>query len=131
VLTEGARLRQQQRHRGGSTSDVVSIDTFYIGKIKDVSKVWQVTACDAASLYGFAQIATGARAAVTPAFLHERIAPACRAAGGRCDALDFINAAANNASFPHAETGQEDSYVISSPARGALRRTLLVLGRCI
>ena len=32
--------------------ELVCLDTFYIGHLKGVGKVWQITACDAASSYG-------------------------------------------------------------------------------
>ena len=32
------------------------IDTFYIGNLKGVGKMWQLTACDAASSYAMAKV---------------------------------------------------------------------------
>lgn len=37
-------------------AELVCLDTFYIGQLKVVGKVWQVTACDAASSFGIACI---------------------------------------------------------------------------
>ncbi len=36
--------------------ELVCLDYFYIGKLKGVGRVWQLTACDAASSYGAGQI---------------------------------------------------------------------------
>jgi len=36
--------------------ELVCLDTFYIGKLKEVGKVWQITVCDAASSHGWARI---------------------------------------------------------------------------
>ena len=33
-------------------ADLFCLDTFYIGNLKGVGKVWQITACDAASSFG-------------------------------------------------------------------------------
>src|SRR5437870_12266247 len=58
-----ARTRQRLwRARHGSTrhveatepGELVCLDTFYIGNLKGVGKVWQITACDAATSYGLA-----------------------------------------------------------------------------
>ena len=48
----------------------------YIGKRKRVGRVWQITACDAASSYGWARIIPGAAR-----FLREVVAPECTGAG--------------------------------------------------
>jgi len=73
LLTERTR-RQLWGARHGATRHVVAhepgelvcLDTFYIGKLKGVGKVWQITACDAASSYGVA--------AILPALTHEAAA---------------------------------------------------------
>ena len=39
--------------------DLLSLDTFYIGQLKGVGKVWQITACDAACSYGWARVVAG------------------------------------------------------------------------
>jgi transposase len=51
---------------------LVGFDCFYIGKLKGVGKVWQVTACDSASSYTWAKIFLGdPRTELTAEFLHE------------------------------------------------------------
>ena len=88
LLTERTRA-QLWRARHGRTRHVeatepgqlVCLDTFYIGNLKGVGKVWQITACDAATSYGLAGLlpAHDARAAAT--FLREIVVPHFRQAG--------------------------------------------------
>lgn len=74
-----AKTRHVEARRPG---DLVCLDCFYIGHLKGVGRVWQVTACDAASSYGAAAIFLGPpRAAVTAAFLRTRLLPVYRRAG--------------------------------------------------
>ena len=35
------------------------MDSFYVGKLKGVGKVWQLTACDCASSFGWARLLIG------------------------------------------------------------------------
>src|SRR5438874_6089964 len=88
LLTE--RTRQALwRLRHGQTRHVVAerpgelvcLDTFYIGKLKGVGKVWQITACDAASSYGVARILPALAPAATARFLRDVLVPAARRAG--------------------------------------------------
>jgi transposase len=73
----GARRHVRAQHPG----ELVSVDTFYIGKLKGVGKVWQITACDAASSYGIAWILPGLSAAAAAAFVHHWLVPIYRRAG--------------------------------------------------
>jgi transposase InsO family protein len=84
LLTERTR-RQVSRHVAAERpGDLCSLDTFYIGKLKGVGKVWQLTACDAASSYGWARVVAGeVTAAVIAAFLLKVVWPGYRAAGWR------------------------------------------------
>jgi transposase InsO family protein len=62
--------------------DPVGFDCFYIGKLKGVGRVWQITACDLASSYALARVFVGEpSAAVTARFLCEQVVPAFRRAG--------------------------------------------------
>jgi transposase InsO family protein len=61
--------------------DLVCLDTFYLGKLKGVGKVWQVTACDAACSYGVAQILPALSATGCAAFLRDVLVPLYRKAG--------------------------------------------------
>jgi hypothetical protein len=50
LLTE--RTVKRIRHVGAAVpGDLVSLDTFYVGKPKGVGKVWQITACDVAASF--------------------------------------------------------------------------------
>lgn len=88
LLTERTR-RELFRARHGATrhvaadapGELVCLDTFYIGKLKGVGKVWQITACDAASSYGVAAILPALTSAAAGAFLRTRLAPLFRTAG--------------------------------------------------
>jgi transposase InsO family protein len=62
-----------QRHvEAEEPGELVCFDCFYIGKLKGVGKVWQITACDAASSYAWARIFTGdPRAQVAARFLKD------------------------------------------------------------
>ncbi len=62
--------------------DLVSLDTFYVGKLKGVGKVWQITGCDVASSFAWARLIVGeVTAAAVRAFLHEVVCPGYRQAG--------------------------------------------------
>jgi transposase InsO family protein len=84
LLTERTRrqlLRAQghkPRHVEASVpGELVCIDTFYIGKLKGVGKVWQYTACDAATSFGVARLITGNWSAKkSAAFFEEAVIPA-------------------------------------------------------
>ena len=77
------RLRHgQTRHvEAARPGELVCLDTFSIGKLKGVGKVWQVTACDAASSYGVARILPDLSAAAVASFLRTVVVPAVRQAG--------------------------------------------------
>jgi transposase InsO family protein len=62
--------------------DLLSLDTFYVGKLKGVGKVWQITGCDAASSFAWARLVIGeVTAAAVLAFLREVVRPTYRPAG--------------------------------------------------
>ncbi len=87
MLTERTRRALARAQRPGplhlaaeQPGDLVCLDTFYIGKLKGVGKVWQYTACDAACPYPIAKVATEFSAQAAR-FLTRRVLPAYRAAG--------------------------------------------------
>jgi transposase InsO family protein len=87
LLTERTQ-RALRRARSGThhvaaahPGELVCLDTFYIGKLKGVGKVWQVTACDAACSYGVAQILPRLTAKACAAFLRIALRPRYRQAG--------------------------------------------------
>ena len=68
---EKARPTPSTRHvEASEPGELVCFDCFYVGNLKGVGKVWQVTACDAASSYGWATVFVGdPTAAVAARFL--------------------------------------------------------------
>ncbi len=68
-----ARPTPSRRHvEAEIPGELVCFDCFYIGRLKGVGKVWQITACDAASSYGLAMLFLGdPRAAVAAEFLDQ------------------------------------------------------------
>jgi transposase InsO family protein len=88
LLTERTRrqLAAAQRRRAphiqaSKPGQLVSLDTFYIGKLKGVGKVWQYTACDAACSFAVAQVSLHFSAAAAARFLTDRVLPVFQAAG--------------------------------------------------
>jgi transposase InsO family protein len=81
VLTE--RTVRPVRHVAATVpGDLLSLDTFYVGKLKGVGKVWQITGCDVASSYAWAHLLVGeVTATAVLAFLRRVVRPAYRAAG--------------------------------------------------
>jgi len=77
------RLRHgQTRHVAAERpGELLCLDTFYIGKLKGVGKVWQVPAGDAASSNGIGRILPVLSAAAVAGFLRHVIVPAVRRAG--------------------------------------------------
>ena len=76
VVTERARRRVRRHIAAQRPGDLLSLDTFYVGQLKGVGKVWQITGCDAACSYGWARVVTGeVTAAAVLAFLTEVVLP--------------------------------------------------------
>lgn len=88
LLTERTR-RSLWRARHGATrhveaqvaGELVCLDTFYIGKLKGVGKVWQITACDAATSYGVAAVLPALTHRAVAAFLRRTLVPLFARAG--------------------------------------------------
>jgi len=88
LLTDRTR-RELQRVRNGRQvhveaevpGELVCLDTFYVGKLKGVGKVWQITACDAACSYGVARLLPELSAAAVATFLRQVLVPIYRRAG--------------------------------------------------
>lgn len=83
LLTE--RTVKPARHvAAAAPGDLLSLDTFYVGKLKGVGKVWQITGCDVASSFGWARLILGeVTATAVLAFLREVVKPGYRRAGWR------------------------------------------------
>jgi transposase len=56
--------------------ELVCVDTFYVGKLKGVGKIWQYTACDAACSFAVAQVSLEFSAQAAARFLLAQISPA-------------------------------------------------------
>jgi len=76
-----ARFGRTRHVEAELPGELVCFDSFYVGKLKGVGPVWQLTACDAACSFGFAQIVPWPTAAAAAAFLEHIVLPAYAAAG--------------------------------------------------
>jgi hypothetical protein len=83
LLTE--RTAKPARHvEAAQPGALLSLDTFYVGKLKGVGKVWQITGCDAASSFAWARLVLGeVTAAAVLGFLRDVVRPSYRQAGWR------------------------------------------------
>src|SRR5216683_1176205 len=68
---------------GTEPGPLLCLDTFYIGQLKGVGKVWQITACDAACSYGVAWLLPAHTAEAAAHFLRRVVIPLYRRAGWR------------------------------------------------
>ena len=77
--------RARTVHIGSDTpGEELFFDTFYVGRLKGVGKVWQLSAVDGASSFGIARVMAGTKTAAAMArFLREDVLPAVRRAGLR------------------------------------------------
>ena len=76
------RARRQRRHvLASEPGELVCLDTFYIGRLKGVGKVWQITACDAACSYAVARIIPACTSDHAVRFLVDSLLPFYEAAG--------------------------------------------------
>jgi transposase InsO family protein len=93
AATDGLLTERTRRHLGRPhveaqrPGDLVCLDAFYIGKLKGVGKVWQLTACDAACSYGIVTLVRQVTQQATSAFLRTRVLPAYERAGHRIQAV--------------------------------------------
>lgn len=90
LLTERTRRTLWQAQHGQprhvaacEPGELVCLDTFYIGQLKGVGKVWQITACDAACSYGVACLLPAHTAEAAAHFLRRVVRPLYRRAGWR------------------------------------------------
>jgi len=86
LLTERTRRRlwraqygRSQHVQATTPGELVCIDTFYIGKLKGVGKVWHYTACDAACSHTVARLSTDFSAEAAARFLREVVQEYARA----------------------------------------------------
>jgi transposase InsO family protein len=87
ILTERTAHRDRRRTRhvaAAAPGDLLSLDTFYVGKLKGVGKIWQITGCDAACSYAWARLVVGeVTAAAVLTFLRDDVRPTYRRAQWR------------------------------------------------
>ena len=85
LLTDRTRrnlARRKTRHvQAEKPGELVCIDTFYIGNLKGVGKLWQLTACGAASSYAMAKIVPVSSAIQAAAFLRDVVVSEVEEAG--------------------------------------------------
>jgi transposase InsO family protein len=88
LLTERTRRRLWRARHGQirhveaqAPGELVCLDTFYIGQLKGVGKVWQITACDAFGSYGMAGLLPAFTATAAATFLRTVVLPHYRRAG--------------------------------------------------
>lgn len=82
-----AALREGNHIQAKRPGDVACLDTFYVGNLKGVGKVWQFTACDAASSFAIATLSLRHNAAMAAHFLEKNVRPAFQQAGLRLKAV--------------------------------------------
>lgn len=80
-------LRAANHVEAKHPGDLACLDTFYIGKLKGVGKVWQYTACDAASSFAVAMLSLNHDAQTAAVFLASKVLPAYQQAGHRLKAV--------------------------------------------
>ena len=85
LLCEGRR-RQAERHiEAQRPGELLCLDSFYVGNLKGVGRIWQLTAIDAFSAVGWAALAVGELPGAVVALLAKRVLPDCAAAGHRVE----------------------------------------------
>jgi hypothetical protein len=109
VLTE--RTAKAVRHvEAAEPGELLSLDTFYVGKLKGGGKVWQITGCDVASSFAWARVIIGeVTAAAVLDFLQTVVRPVYRRAGWRLQRLLTDNGLPQKSrrqSFSELTTGQ-------------------------
>lgn len=86
-ITELSRLslfRSRTRHvEAERPGELVCIDTFCVGELKGFGRLWQITACNAASSYAMTRVAAICNAAGAAAFLKQILLPALFEPGRR------------------------------------------------
>jgi transposase InsO family protein len=108
LLTERTRAalraaRQAPAHvEATRPGELVCLDTFYLGNLKGVGKVWQFTACDAACSYAVAWLSTELSARRARRFLLRYVLPIYRRAGHPLQAVLTDGGSEFHGSFDHA-----------------------------
>jgi hypothetical protein len=61
-------------HFAARPGDLVALDTFYVGKLKGIGPVWQLTAVDTATRYGIGKLVAGDKSARDAAAFVDHVA---------------------------------------------------------
>jgi transposase InsO family protein len=75
LVTERTRRLVRPHVEAGRPGDLVCVDAFYVGKLKGVGKVWQLTACDAACSYAVATLVPRVTQVTAAQFLRAFVVP--------------------------------------------------------
>jgi transposase InsO family protein len=81
LLCEGARRRVERHIEAQRPGELICLDSFYVGNLKGVGRIWQLTAIDAFSAVGWALLTVGELPAALVRLLEGRVLPDCAAAG--------------------------------------------------
>ena len=122
LLTERtARRRRGRPVVAAQPGELCAPGTFYVGKLKGVGKVWQLTACDCASSYGWARVVVGeVTAAVMAAFLVDIVRPARSGTPGPSHDMRGPTGSSNvSRGRCSMSTGGSPFGAITSPAGGS------------
>ena len=77
-LSQIKRDKEERKRRHIETSypgELIGIDTFYVGCLKGVGRIYQITACDCFSSFGFAKLYTDKTADSAIDFLENHLLP--------------------------------------------------------
>jgi transposase InsO family protein len=97
-----AQRRQAPHIQATQPGELVCLDTFYVGKLKGVGKVWQYTACDAACSFAVAQVSLDFSAHAAARFLTGRVLPTYQAAGWPLQRILTDQGSEYRGAFDHA-----------------------------
>lgn len=101
LLTTHTRRAYERHVEAQRPGDLVCLDAFYIGKLKGVGPLWQLTACDAASSFAVATIVPRVTHGATRHFLRAHCWPVYERAGHRIRAVLTDGGPEWKASFTH------------------------------
>jgi len=81
LLAERTKRRPERHIEAERPGELICLDSFHVGNLKSVGRIWQLTAIDAFSAMGWAELAIGELPAACVDLLERRVLPDCAAAG--------------------------------------------------
>ena len=81
LLTSSCKRRLERHIEASRPGELLCLDSFYVGNLKGVGRIWQLTAIDAATSVGWATLAVGELPQAVVRLLEQRVLPDCAAAG--------------------------------------------------